>query len=220
MSVSTLQMCLRSTDQRDPRSVDPTLLMGNLNLSPTLPYVFVGGTPSAPLAVGQPQLSPPADSGDVSPSAAPAAPTPTPSPAPTAAITTSPPLTPSPLLPDRCYRDTRQETRGPRQGKTVPTSPVPRGGPVASMDMSLDFRPRTQVRTGAMGSLQKALELNLDNYSYGTIAEIGAGQEVARTFFKAGGAAGTVAKTLSAFDMAINDAEYGAGGDYVSLQRL
>eukprot|EP00667_Euglena_gracilis_P019740 EG_transcript_21200 len=89
------------------------------------------------------------------------------------------------------------------------------------MDLGLEFcPPRKKARTGVMGPLQKALELNLDNYSYGTIAEIGAGQEVARTFFKAGGAAGTVAKTLSAFDMAINDAEYGAGGDYVSLQRL
>ncbi len=53
---------------------------------------------------------------------------------------------------------------------------------------------------------QKALALNLDPASYGTIAEIGGGQEVARWFFQVGGAAGTVAKTISAYDMAVSDA--------------
>jgi hypothetical protein len=52
-------------------------------------------------------------------------------------------------------------------------------------------------------TLQKALEINLDNCKYGTIVEIGAGQEVARNFFRAGGAAGTVAKTMSAYDMQV-----------------
>jgi len=71
-------------------------------------------------------------------------------------------------------------------------------------------------------TLQKALEINLDNCKYGTIVEIGAGQEVARNFFRAGGAAGTVAKTMSAYDMQVSDDVYGAEetGRYVSRSRL
>src|SRR5881398_1400119 len=67
---------------------------------------------------------------------------------------------------------------------------------------------------------QKAQRINTDAKRYGTIAEIGAGQEVARWFFRAGGAAGTVAKTISAYDMAVSDAVYGRSGRYVSMQRL
>lgn len=67
---------------------------------------------------------------------------------------------------------------------------------------------------------QKALRINLDPRWYGTVAEIGAGQEVARWFFRAGGAAGTVAKTISAYDMAVSDAVYGKSGRYVSMTRL
>ncbi len=72
------------------------------------------------------------------------------------------------------------------------------------------------------GTIQKALEINLDPAKYGTIAEIGAGQEVARFFFRAGGAAGTVAKTMSAYDMKFSDAIYGVEEDrrYVSRSRL
>jgi hypothetical protein len=66
----------------------------------------------------------------------------------------------------------------------------------------------------------KALRINIDAARYGTFAEIGAGQEVARWFFHVGGAAGTVAKTISAYDMAVSDAVYGAGKRYVSRQRL
>ncbi len=69
-------------------------------------------------------------------------------------------------------------------------------------------------------TLQKALRINLDPRWYGTIAEIGAGQEVARWFFRAGGAAGTVAKSISAYDMAVSDAVYGKSGRYVSMARL
>lgn len=74
----------------------------------------------------------------------------------------------------------------------------------------------------ASGTIQKALEINLDPAKYGTIAEIGAGQEVARFFFRAGGAAGTIAKTMSAYDMKFSDAIYGAEEDrrYVSRSRL
>jgi hypothetical protein len=72
----------------------------------------------------------------------------------------------------------------------------------------------------ALDTLQKALQINLDPRWYGTIAEIGAGQEVARWFFRAGGAAGTVAKTMSAYDMAVSDAVYGKSDRYVSKGRL
>src|ERR1043166_1731009 len=70
------------------------------------------------------------------------------------------------------------------------------------------------------GTHQKALHINLDGTKYGTFAEIGAGQEVARWFFRVGGAAGTVAKTISASDMAVSDAIYGPAERYVSRQRL
>ena len=66
----------------------------------------------------------------------------------------------------------------------------------------------------------KALALNLSPAFYGTIAEIGGGQEVARWFFHVGRAAGTVAKTISAYDMAVSDGLYGPADRYVSRQRL
>jgi hypothetical protein len=67
---------------------------------------------------------------------------------------------------------------------------------------------------------QKARQINLDANRYGTFAEIGAGQEVVRSFFRAGGAASTVAKTISAYDMAVSDAIYGPTDYYVSRHRL
>jgi hypothetical protein len=67
---------------------------------------------------------------------------------------------------------------------------------------------------------QKALAINLEPTRYGTFAEIGAGQEVARWFFRVGGAAGTIAKSMSAYDMAVSDAIYGAAERYVSRARL
>ena len=68
----------------------------------------------------------------------------------------------------------------------------------------------------------KALKINLNPKIFGTIAEIGAGQEVARRFFIAGGSSGTVAKTISAYDMALSDKIYGTTDDkrYVSRERL
>lgn len=71
-----------------------------------------------------------------------------------------------------------------------------------------------------VGTQQKALEVNLDLSKYGTFAEIGAGQEVVRWFFQAGGAAGTIAKSISAYDMTVSDAIYGQSKRYVSRQRL
>ena len=71
-----------------------------------------------------------------------------------------------------------------------------------------------------IGTDEKALCINLDSAKYGTFAEIGAGQEVARRFFRVGGAAGTIAKTMSAYDMTFSDAIYGPADRYVSRVRL
>ena len=76
------------------------------------------------------------------------------------------------------------------------------------------------VGTHQSDTHQKALRINLDPRWYGTIAEIGAGQEVVRWFFRVGGAAGTVAKSISAYDMAVSDAVYGKAERYVSVGRL
>lgn len=67
---------------------------------------------------------------------------------------------------------------------------------------------------------EKALQLNLDTRIYGTVAEIGGGQEVASYFFKAGAASGTIAKTMSAYDMTFSDAIYGKCERYVSQEKL
>ena len=66
----------------------------------------------------------------------------------------------------------------------------------------------------------KTLTLNLDPSTFGSFAEIGAGQEVARWFLVVGGASGTVAKTISAYDKEVSDDLYGSGSRYVSKQRL
>src|SRR5436189_5817241 len=76
------------------------------------------------------------------------------------------------------------------------------------------------MTTELHGTHQKALYINLDPTKYGTFAEIGAGQEVARWFFRVGGAAGTIAKTISAYDMTVSDAIYGPADRYVTRQRL
>src|SRR3954449_4599139 len=66
----------------------------------------------------------------------------------------------------------------------------------------------------------KALSINLNGSIYGTLAEIGAGQEVARWFLSVGAASGTVAKTMSAYDKTVSDDIYGTGTRYVSKERL
>jgi hypothetical protein len=76
------------------------------------------------------------------------------------------------------------------------------------------------MERGSRSTHDKALRINIDAARYGTFAEIGAGQEVARWFFHVGGAAGTVAKTISAYDMAVSDAIYGPTDRYVSRLRL
>src|SRR6266404_4022181 len=85
---------------------------------------------------------------------------------------------------------------------------------------------RQRTRSTAMPSSEKldthhkALTLNLDPSTFGSFAEIGAGQEVARWFLVVGGASGTVAKTISAYDKEVSDDLYGSGSRYVSRQRL
>lgn len=76
------------------------------------------------------------------------------------------------------------------------------------------------MNEATLNTNQKALRINLDKSKYGTCAEIGAGQEVARLFFRVGGASQTIAKTMSAYDMTVSDAIYGQADRYVSRQRL
>jgi hypothetical protein len=76
------------------------------------------------------------------------------------------------------------------------------------------------VKEETIDTHSKALRINLDPRWYGTFAEIGAGQEVARWFFRVGGAAGTIAKSMSAYDMKVSDAIYGHADRYVSRSRL
>lgn len=80
--------------------------------------------------------------------------------------------------------------------------------------------PRQLSERPKLDTHSKALKINLDNRRYGTFAEIGAGQEVVRWFFRVGGAAGTIAKSMSAYDMAVSDAIYGPCERYVSRPRL
>jgi hypothetical protein len=84
------------------------------------------------------------------------------------------------------------------------------GGDVKSMEEKKELLTTTQ----------KARRINFDAPIYGTFAEIGAGQEVAREFFHAGGASGTIAKSISAYDMVFSDAIYGKSSRYVSRERL
>ncbi|MGE9289930.1 MAG: TonB-dependent receptor [Puniceicoccales bacterium] len=79
---------------------------------------------------------------------------------------------------------------------------------------------QTPTENKTLTTNRKALTVNLDNTLYGTFAEIGAGQEVSRHFFVAGGAAGTIAKSMSAYDMKFSDEIYGKASRYVSRDRL
>ena len=79
---------------------------------------------------------------------------------------------------------------------------------------------KTQIDGRPASTQEKATRINLAKKFYGTFAEIGAGQEVARWFFVVGGASGALAKTISAYDMAVSDAIYGKDKRYVSQARL
>lgn len=75
-------------------------------------------------------------------------------------------------------------------------------------------------RVSSLDTRTKAVTLNRDQRIYGTIAEIGAGQEIAAWFFRVGGASGTIAKSMSAYDMTVSDNIYGKASRYVSEARL
>src|SRR5262245_10793710 len=127
----------------------------------------------------------------------------------------------------------RGRERRPAAARFEPGSGMVRHGS-ATADLLLDWaatrgqvvclgRTADSAREAVMPSpttQEKALQINLDASRYGTFAEIGAGQEVARWFFHVGGAAGTMAKTISAYDTAVSDALYGPTDRYVSRQRL
>src|SRR6478752_6260227 len=83
-----------------------------------------------------------------------------------------------------------------------------------------DFRAFGSPAVAKQDIHAKALSLNLEANVYGTLAEIGAGQEVARWFLTVGAASGTVAKAISAYDKNVSDEIYGAGTRYVSKERL
>ena len=107
---------------------------------------------------------------------------------------------------------TANQAKG-RRGNQNPVRPV--------LPDRTDSRQNSAAATDAStGTHQKALQINLDPGKYGTFAEIGAGQEVARWFFRVGGSAGTIAKTISAYDMKVSDAIYGQCERYVSRERL
>jgi hypothetical protein len=80
--------------------------------------------------------------------------------------------------------------------------------------------PLVSAKDRTLDTHAKALQINLDARRYGTFAEIGAGQEVVRWFFRAGGASGTIAKSMSAYDMTVSDAIYGKAERYVCRPRL
>jgi hypothetical protein len=86
--------------------------------------------------------------------------------------------------------------------------------------MARDTIPSSMPAAPPLDTHQKALAINLDPSSFGTFAEIGAGQEVSRWFLRVGGASGTVAKTISAYDKEVSDDLYGGGTRYVSRPRL
>jgi hypothetical protein len=89
------------------------------------------------------------------------------------------------------------------------------------MDIDIIHNGDSKVKT-VPTTKQKALKINLNENIYGTFAEIGAGQETVRQFFRAGGASSTIAKSISAYDKHFSDAIYGIEDDkrYVTEQRL
>lgn len=102
-------------------------------------------------------------------------------------------------------KEDRQDTSSPSRGSSPPTR--------SSEEVM-------ELKDLGSSAFDKALQVNLDNTIYGSFAEIGAGQEVSRTFLTAGAAAGTVARSLSAYDMQISDVTYGKAKRYVTQERL
>ncbi|MDA8744779.1 TonB-dependent receptor [Rubripirellula amarantea] len=84
----------------------------------------------------------------------------------------------------------------------------------------MHFSSAASLTPPTLDTHKKALDVNLDARRYGTFAEIGAGQEVVRWFFRVGAGAGTIAKSMSAYDMKVSDAIYGRASRYVCRERL
>jgi hypothetical protein len=123
-------------------------------------------------------------------------------------------------LPEMMLADTRDAR--PPSALARGQAPRANGHPSAKLG-SLSPGPLLHTPSAMSDTLdtrQKALAVNLEPTFYGAFAEIGAGQEVARWFFRVGGAAGTIAKTMSAYDMQVSDAIYGTCERYVSRKRL
>src|SRR5215472_4140864 len=108
----------------------------------------------------------------------------------------------------------------PHAGCNVPDPDVPQVFLPSEVVKSVGPRSGAMSTSEKIGTHQKALSLNLDPTIFGSFAEIGAGQEVARWFLRVGGASGTVAKTISAYDKEVSDHLYGIGTRYVSIARL
>jgi len=108
----------------------------------------------------------------------------------------------------------------PSSSTSPATNNAPTNAPPIEVPTAPPPSPESPGHQDLLTTHRKALRINLDTTKYGTFAEIGAGQEVARVFFQAGGASGTVAKTISAYDMAFSDAIYGKAPRYVSQERL
>jgi hypothetical protein len=104
-----------------------------------------------------------------------------------------------------------------RKGNSPPVLRYTRTGPEFRKSEPIMSAPAPQQSTDIH---TKALTINLEASFYGTFAEIGAGQEVARWFLSAGAASGTVAQAISAYDKTVSDDTYGAGTRYVSRERL
>ena len=115
----------------------------------------------------------------------------------------------------RRWRCSRSSTwRLPGTGRSKPGTIFALPGPARGLrEGGVRLEPKTDPKN--LETQQKALAINLDRRKYGTFAEIGAGQEVVRWFFRVGGAAGTIAKSISAYDMTVSDAIYGKCERYV-----
>lgn len=95
-----------------------------------------------------------------------------------------------------------------------------KGAAKKSLTLATELRLNMSTEPIKLTTQEKALRINLSKAIYGSFAEIGAGQEVAANFFKVGGASGTIAKTISAYDMKFSDAIYGVCDRYVCEDRL
>lgn len=103
--------------------------------------------------------------------------------------------------------------------RSLHTSPLPRFSGIPHEHSTPEFK-RKKADGIPVSAAARALAVNLDPDFYGSFAEIGAGQEVSRTFLRVGGAKGTVARSVSAYDMQMSDMMYGSTKRYVTKERM